>query len=188
MAAEKSLREQAIGVIDEYLRAADICIKTTKPGDGILGYPAVLLLLCATDAIGHGVLADNGEFTRLDVLAEPLFGPALTADQARNVKNWYRNLLTHTGTMALGVHLEPDALGLPFEFDTTGAPILIRVGKLHAIVSNAWGHVNKATFNPPSTNKKRPDPAALPPGWISSLSPAASGVVSLPGVAPGGTP
>lgn len=186
MAAEKSLREQAIGVIDEYLRAADICIKTAKPGGGILGYPAVLLLLCATDAIGHGVLPSNEEFTRLDVLADPLFGPALLPDQVKKVKNWYRHLLAHTGTMALGVHLEPDAHGLPFEFDTTGAPVLIRVGKLHEIVSKAWGQVNKATFNPPGS-KTKPDPAALSSRWVSSLSTAVSGVVSLPGHAPGGT-
>ena len=188
MAAEKSLREQAIGVIDEYLRAADICIKTAKPGGGILGYPAALLLLCATDAIGHGVLSDNREFTRLDVLADPLFGRALTLDQARQVKKWYRHLLAHTGTMALGVHLEPDGQGPPFEFDTTGAPVLIRVGNLHEIVSNAWRQVNKATFNPPSASGTQPDPAALPPGRVSSLSPAASGVVPLPGHSSGGTP
>jgi hypothetical protein len=51
--------------------------------------------------------------------------------------------------MARGVHLEPDAQGLPFEFDTTDARVLIRVGKLHKIVSSAWGQVNRATFNPP---------------------------------------
>jgi len=188
VAAEKSLREQAIGVIDEYLRAADICIKTAKPGGGILGYPAALLLLCATDAIGHGALPDNGQFTRLDVLADPLFGPALSADQARQVKNWYRHLLAHTGTMALGVHLEPDAQGLPFDFDSTGAPVLIRVGKLHEVVRSAWGRVNKVMFNPPSASKTQPAPTALPPGWDSSVSSAVSGVVSMPGYPRGRTP
>jgi hypothetical protein len=176
VSAERLFREKAIGVIDEYLTAADICIKTSKPVGGILGYPATLLLLCATDAIGHGVLPDNGEFTRLDVLAEPLFGPALSPVQARQVKNWYRHLLAHTGTMVRGVHLEPDAQGPPFEFDTTGAPILIRVGKLHEFVSRAWRQVDKATFNPPSANRTQPDPTALPSGWGSSLSPAASGI------------
>jgi hypothetical protein len=42
-------------------------------GGGILGYPATLLLLCATDAIGHGLLPGNGRSTRLDVLKHPPF-------------------------------------------------------------------------------------------------------------------
>jgi hypothetical protein len=188
MAKEKSPQEQAIGVIDEYLTAAGICINTAKADGGILGYPAVLLLLCATDAIGHGVLPDNGNFTRLDVLADALFGPALNSDQATKVKNWYRHLLAHTGTMAIGVHLEPDVQGQPFDFDTTGAPILIRIGKLHEIVSGAWARVNKATFRPSVAHHAPPKPTDLRPDFVSSFSPAASGVVSVPGSAQGGKP
>lgn len=177
MAKERSPEQQAIGVIDEYLTAADMCIGTLKPDGGILGYPAVLLLLCATDAISHGVLPPSRDFTRLDVLADPLFGPALAANQARQLKNWYRHLLAHTGTMAVGVHLEPDTQGQPFEFDASGAPVLIRVGKFREIVSSAWARVNKATFNPPTATGAQPNAAALPPGFVSTLTPAASAVV-----------
>ena len=103
MAVEKSRQEQAIGVINEYLTAADICIKNERSGSGVLGYPAALLLLCSVDALGQGVLPKTQELTRLDVLADPLFDSVLTVDQARQLKNWYRHLLTHTGTMAVGV-------------------------------------------------------------------------------------
>ena len=41
-------------VVEEYLLAAEICLNTMKPGGGVLGYPAVLLLLCVVDAIGQG--------------------------------------------------------------------------------------------------------------------------------------
>ncbi len=180
MTTESTTREQAITAIDEYLRASEICINVMKSNGG-LGYAATLLLLCATDAIGHGVLPDNGDSTRLDVLAGPPFDNVLSVDQARQVKNWYRHLLTHTATMAIGVYLEPDVSGAPFDFDNQGAPVLIRVGKLHEIVSAAWERVDKASFNPPSARRKQPNPVALPPEWNSSLSSAVSGVVPLPG-------
>jgi hypothetical protein len=35
--------------------AARMCVETRKGDDGILGYPATLLLLSITDAIGHGL-------------------------------------------------------------------------------------------------------------------------------------
>jgi hypothetical protein len=180
LAQEKSPRDQAIGVIDEYLTAANTCIKTEKPDGGILGYPAALLLLCSTDAIGHGVLDANGDLTRLDVLAHPLFGPALTVAQANQVKDWYRHLLVHTGTMAAGVHLEPDAQDAPFKFDNEGKSISIRVGKFYQIVSSAWEKVKagKVKFDPPSPRKPPPDPTARPSDFGSTLSPGASGVPS----------
>jgi len=187
MTTEDAIREQAITAIGEYLRASEICIDTVKSGGG-LGYAATLLLLCAADAIGHGVLPDNGDFTRLDVLADPLFDQVLSPDQARQVKNWYRHLLAHTATMAIGVHLEPGAQGMPFEFDSMGAPVLIRVGKLHEIVSTAWGRVEKAKFNPPGARGKQPDLTARPLDWGTSLSHAASGVTSILGSASARTP
>jgi hypothetical protein len=182
LAQERSQREQAIGVIDEYLMAADICIKKVKPDGGVLGYPAALLLLCAVDAIGHGVLPPNDDFTRLDVLATENFGSVLTKDQAKQVKEWYRHLLAHTGTMAVGVHLEPGSDGEPFEFDNTGAPILIRVSKLYEITNSSWQRVVKATFAPPpnAAKKKWPDPTAQPSSFGSARSPAASGVAQQP--------
>lgn len=180
MAIEQTRRQQAIGAIDEYLLAAGICIRTSKPGGGILGYPAALLLLCAADAIGQGALPNNRKDTRLDVLGNPLFGQVLTYAQADQVTKWYRHLLAHSATMAAGVHLEPDAVGEPFEFDTTDAPVLIRVGALHRIVSAAWARVDKETFEPPCPKSNSlPDPAARPLAFDSTLTHAVSGVINL---------
>jgi hypothetical protein len=189
MAKEKSRQEQAIGVIEEYLTAAEMCIKTTKADGRILGYPAVLLLLSATDAIGHGVLPYNQDKTRLDVLATKHFGSALTSSQATQVTNWYRHLLAHTGTMMTDVYLVPDAQGEAFDFDDSGAPVLIRVGKLHEIVSRAWTQVDKTAFSPrsPHPNAPHPNPADLPPHLLSALTSTASGVTS-PGSGQGGQP
>jgi hypothetical protein len=164
VAIEQSSRDQAVGAIDEYLVAAGICIKTTKPNGG----------MCATDAIGHGVLPANGDFTRLDVLADPLFGSVLTVAQAKQVKEWYRNCLVHSAMIAVGVNLEADAQGKPFEFDTCDAPVLIRVGKLYEIVSNVWARMDKATFSAPPP-PKQPDPHARL-GSVFTFTAASSGV------------
>ncbi len=178
MANVKSRREQAIGVIDEYLRAAKICIDTMKPDGSMLGYPATLLLLCATDAIGNGVKSGTNGDTRLDVLATSLFNNVLHTYQVKHFTEWYRNLLAHTATLAVGVHLEPDAQGQVFEFHKPDAPVLIRVAKLYEVVSDAWKQVkDTAIFNPPPERNRAKSAA----GWVSSLSPAASGVVSIAG-------
>jgi hypothetical protein len=76
--------KQSKQIIKQYLQAAKLCIDT-KPlcsdEAHILGYPAAVLLLCATDAIGHslkerlkggGTYCDDGNpHSRLDVLLQP---------------------------------------------------------------------------------------------------------------------
>jgi len=171
-------KEQAIEAIDEYLIAARACIDTRKPDGGILGYPAALLLLCATDAIGHGVLQPkNGQHTRLDVLKQSPFNLHLTDGQVGNITRWYRHLLAHNGTIAVGVFMEPDTQGQPFDFDRSGAPMLIRVPVFYGIVEGAWQRQDKTAFNPPPATGAQPDPSARPAAFFSTLSPAASGVV-----------
>jgi hypothetical protein len=77
MAKANAPKEQWVQVIEEYLTAAKECLNTSRPGCRMLGYPAALLLLCTTDAIGHGLLPDNGKNTRLDVLMHLPFDPSL---------------------------------------------------------------------------------------------------------------
>lgn len=189
MAIANNLKDLAIEAIGDYLVAAKVCVDTRKPNGGILGYPAALLLLCATDAIGHAVLPDNGEFTRLDVLAELPFGLTLKPDQIRNLKDWYRNWLAHSGLIAPGVGLTPDAHGEPFDFDpTSGALRFIRVPVFYAVVRDAWERLDKTTFKPVA-QRKQPNLSAQQREFLSGLGSAASGVVFPPSLPPlGGKP
>lgn len=174
-----SPKDQWIQVIEEYLTTAEWCIDTSK-GAGIRGYSATLLLLCVTDAMGHGLLPDNGRSTRLDVLMYPPFDPALNlnASKVGNLVSWYRNMLAHTGTMSPNVFLEPDEQGVPFSFDGNDALNVIRVPVLYQAVKAAWEGRDKSIFICPSMHGKAPpDPTAQPPGFISSLSTLVSGGV-----------
>lgn len=99
-------KDQWIQVIEQYLTAAKECLdlhfemNTSRPSRcHMLGYSATLLLLCATDAIGNGLLPPtyrrNGRpvYTRLDVLMHhPPFDPNLNLDCTKvgNLVRWYR--------------------------------------------------------------------------------------------------
>jgi hypothetical protein len=105
MAIHSELKDLAIDATDEYLTAAKACVQARKPADGgILGYPAMLLLFCVTDAIGHSpILKVKGGDVRLGVLKHPIFGLNLTDKQIGNLKQMYRNRLAHNGLLTPGV-------------------------------------------------------------------------------------
>jgi hypothetical protein len=68
-------KDQWIAIVEDYLTTAKMLIDM-KRADGAIpkGYSATLLLLCATDAIGHGLLPiDASKSCRLDVLQHPPF-------------------------------------------------------------------------------------------------------------------
>lgn len=183
-------KQQWIQVVEEYLTAAREClglhleVNTSRPSRcHMLGYSVTLLLLCATDAIGHGLLppiCKNGRRvnTRLDVLMQPPFdlNPNLDSTKVRKLTSWYRNMLAHTGTMSPNVFLEPAVQGEPFGFDNDDAPTLIRVPVLYEVIKAAWERRDKDVFYPPEMSGL---PLPKPP--VSSYGFAASGVVSLSG-------
>ncbi len=69
-------KDQWITAVEQHLITAKWCIDTANHGGGILGYSAALLLLCTTDAIGHGLLPPiDRKHTRLDVLMQSPFDP-----------------------------------------------------------------------------------------------------------------
>lgn len=178
MAIADNLKDLSVEVLCEYLAAAKMCTDTRKPSGGILGYPAAVLLLCAIDAIGHGLLPGNGKFTRLDVLKGPPFNLDISDAQIDNLANWYRHSLVHAATIAPGAFLTPDTEGEPFDFDGNGAPIVVRVPVLYEIVRAAWEKLDASTFDPPAprADKPLPDPRAQRHNFVSSLTSAASGV------------
>ena len=92
-----------------------------KRADGSIpkGYSATLLLLCATDAIGHGLLPlDRSKSCRWTSEMSSI-QPAAQDDQIGNLKEFFRHGLAHVGTMAPDVYLLPNHNpgGHPFVFD-----------------------------------------------------------------------
>jgi hypothetical protein len=177
MALVSDTREQWIAVIDDYLTVAEmIC------GGGCRqGYSAVLLLLCAIDAMGNGLLAEKPrKWCRLDVLAESPFDVKLTGDQIQNLTEWYRHLLVHTGTMAVGVDLVSERQGAPFDFDAKTALTRIRVPVLYEAVKRAWKQCDKTSFKLRSQSMAMPDLSAS----LTIATQPASGVVTVDRVQP----
>jgi len=179
MAVVTDRKEQCQEVIEEYLAGAKLCIEATKSDGGILGYAAALLLLCATDAIGHASLSDNGQNTRLDILTVPPFSLGIGPAHIHNLTKWYRNLLAHTGTMQAGTNLSPETHGPAFDFDAKDALIVLRVPAFYSTVRTAWDAIDKTTLAPPPPRNgvPPPDPTARQNTLVSSLSQPASGVV-----------
>lgn len=173
MALHNSIKDLNHEIIEEYLATVKICLAHTKSDGGILGYSATLLLLCITDAIGHGILGSNGNNTRLDVLKHPPFLTGLTDNQVKNLKDWFRNKLAHSAALCPGVHLRTDTEGPPFDFE--GEKLVgIRVPVFHGIVEKAWRELGGALSRVPVM----PPPQVWPKGGTdrqSTLSPACSG-------------
>lgn len=176
MAIHGTLKDLSIAVIDEYLTAAKLCVQTRKY-DGILGYPATLLLLCVTDAIGHSAsLRVKGGDMRFDVLNDPIFGSNnLTDKQIKKLKSLYRNGLAHNGLIAPGVYLTADSNGGPFEFDHDGVPTLIRVPVFYDLVKRAWER-HRGVFEPSGSDSRDwPNPSAQSLSFESSFASVSSG-------------
>lgn len=170
MAVATSLKDLATQVIEQFLVVAQMCVETRTEDGGILGYPAILLLLAAVDAIGHGLKAKGGD-TRLSVLTHSEFGQDLKPQQIKNLTHWYRHMLAHNGLIAPGVALTDETEGEPFCF--TGEELtLIRVPVLCKLIRGSWDGL-KHSFTP-----GHPDPRGLPknPAVLGVFGGSASGV------------
>ena len=169
MAQHQTLKGLGTEIMEDFLAAAKLCVEARKGDDGsILGYPATMLLLSITDAIGHGLDVGSGH-TRLVVLKHPPFsellakcGQELNAKHIKNLIQWYRNALAHSGLIAPGVALTHEADGLPFGFSCDELT-RIRVPVFYHVVKDAWDGL-KDTFNPhfrPGEEKGWPKTPAL---------------------------
>lgn len=185
MAQHQTIKDLGAEILEDFLIAVRTCVEATKGDGGILGYPAALLLLSITDAIGHGLDVGSGN-TRLSVLKHPPFrdllaksGQELNHKHVKNLTHWYRHMLAHSGLIAPGVALTPEVDGAPFGF--SGEELtLIRVPVFYQLVKDAWGGL-KDTFTPhfrPGEEKGWPKTPAL----LGVMS-AASGITEAQVVA-----
>jgi hypothetical protein len=151
MAIHDNVRSMSIEVIEEYLTIAEHCINTRKSDGGIYGYPAVLLLCCVIDA-----LSNYAGLPKNTLLALQTMAPGLTKKQIKDLKSWYRNLLSHQAIIMPGTQISADPAGAPFEFAPTGEPTHIRVIPLSRLVRSWWDSLDKATVAPRFEQRQPP--------------------------------
>jgi hypothetical protein len=176
-------KDQWIQIVEDYLGLAQHCVDQQNPDGSIPhGYSATLLLLCATDAIGHGLLDPSQDACRLDVLMCPPFSQTLNMAQIKNLKEFFRNGLAHAGVMAPQVYLRPEATGLPFNFDTNGVLTEIRVPVLNKIVQAGWRDRDPDAFHSKLRDNVEAKAALIthPIGHGSTLNFGASGQAHVP--------
>jgi hypothetical protein len=176
MAEHSTIRSLGCEVIEDFLMAAGVCIETRKADGGILGYPGALILLAVTDAIGHGLDVGSGD-TRLAVLQHPpfsekldQFGQSLNNRHVKNLTQWYRHMLAHSGLIAPGVALTPEREGAPFGFSNEELTF-IRIPVLYQLIRDVWGelaHTFTPRFRPRQEQGWPNNPAIL--GVISAVS------------------
>ncbi len=143
-----SLAEEAIA---EYLAASKICVEHEKEDGGMLGYPAVLLLLCIVNALGTYLQKEevmiegkkqpitSGE--PFHVLNHTLLNQNLTRAQIKTIEAAFRNPLAHNALIHIGSGLTPAKLGSPFKFSND--EVWISVPVLHNVAADAWEHFDK---------------------------------------------
>lgn len=148
MAEHLNIQSLSIEMIDEYLAAASKLMPTCKEDGGIHGYAAALLMMAVIDSLGHAQSQRSGGFDSTILKAEPF---CLSKAHCSDLKEWYRNGLVHTGTLAPNVYIRPETDGDPFMFDDEGKLNGIRVQVLLSKIKDIW-EAKKPTHHPVSMN------------------------------------
>jgi hypothetical protein len=151
MALHRNMASMASEVIEEYLRASQFCLEFRNFDGGCLGYPATLLLLCVTNALGSYLTGEDvaiegkqQKITRGEpfrVLNHTLFGLQLTHKQIKLIEQFYRNRLSHNAIIERGSFILPAQGGTPFVF--SGNHVLVRIASFERLVSKVWAKFPK---------------------------------------------
>lgn len=193
MAEHTDLASLSIEMIDEYLAAACLLLRRRKDDGGIHGYAAALLLMAVVDSLGHAQ-SRRSKGVDLSVLEQPEFGLGVDGKQRKKnlkrVKQWYRNGLVHTGTMAPNVYLLPEAGGEPFVFDAEGKLKGIRMRVIFRMIEHIWKE-RRPTYKPvgmePGAETDLPQPSSpFQEASGSVMSPAPSGFATSQTTPPSG--
>jgi len=151
MAVHKALPSMSREAIEEYLAIANYCVTARKNNGGVYGYPAVLLLFSVVDALSNYAGYPSNSFLAL----KDIF-PALTDEQVKSLKSWYRHLLTHEAIIMPGTKLTVDNPGVAIELNPQDEPTHIRVKLLYEAVKTAWEKLDPADVKPRYPEKKAP--------------------------------
>ncbi len=115
----KNYKQTVINVLNEYLTAARICIKSSpEVGEGytkqdVLGFPTATLLLCIIDIIDIVKSNSPEHFT---ILASKIFGDiSISTKASKDLYEAYRNAFLHNGVLIEGRRISRgDGKGQPF--------------------------------------------------------------------------
>lgn len=179
MAKHQDQKSQGKEVINQYIKAIDICIKTKIDGSGnILGYPAANLLFSVLDAMSSYNKEKQLNWCCLDILENDPFN--LELKNIYEIKKWYRHKLTHSGSMVSGVSLTTGTRDI-FDFNN-GELVNINIEKLFEEVKSKWHNEIEELFDPTiqSMNSNFNNPLKSSHFLDASSTPPTSGFASPP--------
>lgn len=152
MALHASFYTMAIDGIDEYLTTSEYCLDFTKRDDGVLGFPAALLLFCITNAMGVYMSGESvtiaGRTQRITkqepfrIFNHELFDLRLEHAQIKHLETAYRNALAHTAIIDLGASMVAHVDGPVFIFKPHGS-VRINLASFQKRVADAWSRFPK---------------------------------------------
>jgi hypothetical protein len=152
MALHASFYTMAIDGINEYLEASENCLNFAKRDDGVLGFPATLLLFCITNALGVYMAGEtvtiSGRPQRITakepfrVFNHELFDLRLEHAQIKHLEKAYRNALAHTAIIDLGASMVAHVDGPVFIFRPQGG-VRINLASFQKYVAAAWSRFPK---------------------------------------------
>jgi hypothetical protein len=144
MAIQPSYYSQSIAIINEYLEAAGILIGKRKDDDGVYGYTALLIILCAVDAMGQPESPEKTS-TKIGPILNKFEVEGLSAENINQIEHWYRNGLSHVGALAEYIYIELGSDCDDIFVINDGQIEKIRLKPFLIKVNSYWGDV-RSTF------------------------------------------
>lgn len=178
MVVHSDQKSQGKEVIDQYFKAAKICLDTKiDDKNNCLGYPAATLLFSIIDAISSYKKPKQSGCC-FDILKDYPFD--LTEQNIIEIGDWYRHKLSHAGSMVSGVSLSNDG-NQCFLFSKKNELTNIDIGCLYSKLESKWISI-RPVFDPSaqSTTKKQISEASP---LLSSYTNPTSGSLPVSGVA-----
>jgi hypothetical protein len=140
MAIEPSYDSQSIAIINEYLEAAGILIGKRKVDGGVYGYTALLIILCAVDAMGQPVSPEKTN-TKIGFILNKFGVEGLSEENIKQVEHWYRNGLSHVGALPENIYIELGSDCDDMFVINDGQIYKIRLKPFLIKVNSYWGDV-----------------------------------------------
>ena len=171
MAIHQDQKSQGKEVIDQYIKAIDLCLKE-KIGDNrnCLGYPAASLIFNIVDALSSYTKSHPENGCCFDILKTTGFD--LNDNHIKQLKKWYRHKLSHAGSMVPGVTLSVENTNI-FSFNQEDEIIDINIKKLFDCLKKEWDKI-QPVFDPTEQTKNIGKPGKQPFNNPSSNSPLLS--------------
>jgi hypothetical protein len=181
MSIHQDQPSQGKQVIDQYIKAIDLCLREKIDAVNCLGYPAASLIFNVIDALSSYNKPQTTQGSCFDILKNDPFN--LTEKHIVQLQKWYRHKLTHAGSMTSGVTLSIETENI-FSFNENDEIVDINIQKLFDFLKSEWC-VKRIAFDPTIQvrNKRFSDPVSSSPLLSTSGTHPTSGSPPVSGVA-----